>query len=63
MPFAFCSFLVYQYINTNPSSLTNWHSFLIWLPMCFFYVGMVTHTMHKQIKKLHAEVQQLQQQR
>jgi hypothetical protein len=61
IPFAFCSFMVYQYVHKGSNSLNNWQDVLIWLPMCFFYVGMVTHTMQNKIQKLQAEVQQLQQ--
>jgi hypothetical protein len=61
MPFAFCSFLVYQYVTTGLNAPNNWQNVAIWLPMCFFYVGVVTHTMQKKIQKLQAEVEQLQQ--
>lgn len=61
IPFAFCSLLVYQFVGKGPSSLDNWQYFSIWLTMCFFYVGMITYSMQKQIQKLETEVQQLQQ--
>ncbi|WP_426112952.1 hypothetical protein [Massilia sp. PWRC2] len=59
IPFAFCAFLVYQYV-TGAVIPGNWQYFSIWLTMCFFFVGIVTHSMQKQILALQWQIQQLQ---
>jgi intracellular septation protein A len=58
LPFAFCAFLVYQYV-AGPRSSDNWYAFAIWLPMCFFFVCAVMYQMQKQIQHLEAELQEL----
>lgn len=58
LPFAFCAFLVYIQ-QRNQDRITASQSILIWMPMCFFYVGAVTYLMQKQIADLKAELQDL----
>jgi len=60
IPAAFCAFVVCQYLGNGISSGENWKYVSIWLTMCFFFVGMITYSMQKQIRDLQAEVQRLQ---
>lgn len=60
VPAAFCALIVYLYVGNGAASLDNWKYVAIWLTMCFFFVGMVTYSMQKQIRDLQAEIQRLQ---
>ena len=60
LPATFCAFIVYLYIGNGGASLDNWKYVVIWFTMCFFFVGMVTYSMQKQIRDLQAEIQRLQ---
>lgn len=62
LPFAFCSFLVFQYIS-GPHTVDSWFYIAIWLPMCFFFVGTVMYLMQKQIQTLQAELRELKKSR
>lgn len=58
-PAIFCAVVVL----INGWRLGSAFSALVWLPMCFFFVGHVTYSMSKKIRALQSEVSELRAQK
>ena len=57
LPAVFCALLVYLYQRNSDRVPAS--QYILWIPMCFYFVAMVTYSMQKQILKLQAEVKEL----
>jgi hypothetical protein len=61
---AFCAFLAAMPLIASSSGTdTGWWrpAFYAFLPMCFFFAGMATHGLQRDIRDLRAEVAELRQ--
>lgn len=58
LPTAFCAFAVYVSMRDG-TRVDALQGFVFWLPMCFFFVAMVSYPMQKQIRALQEEIQDL----
>jgi hypothetical protein len=61
IPAVFCAFVVYVYVGMRPNfdRVAASQYMFIWLPMCFFFVGLISYSMQKQIRELQAELKEL----
>jgi len=65
IPAAFCAFLSLLALSMQigPDSGVWKPTFYCFLPMCFFFVGMTTSAMYREIRELRGQVAELQQRR
>jgi ATP/ADP translocase len=62
LPVALCVFLIAQHDFRESAFPQNLKYLSMWQMLCFFFVGLVTYRMQKEIRKLRETVQELQMQ-
>jgi EamA domain-containing membrane protein RarD len=58
LPTAFCAFAVYIAMRQT-SRVDALQGLVLWLPMCFYFVAMISYSMQKQIRTLQEEIREL----